>query len=468
LADFGVYSDPSDFLNAQGQTRFRAPYSDRTPNDPFDEGVEGDGTLTELDIMQMEALGFSTTPVIVAKNPTIAAGESVPLSSIFSISGSGITRYQIWFSWAGGGYPALGTLTDNGTPVPLDQPLIFTSLSGLVYTYSGSAGPGTEKIWLQAYNGSWSNNGNWTEADITDGATLTLRPGPDEFADIWITNVFSSGGHWGVDDGYLKVGGWNDLYYSLLHFDLSQPGLPASAISATLRLYSIPFGDYLPTGMYVDEITSGSWSDSSGWYTYMATNPQTNTIATTSAPDTNQWIDIDVTAAVNDWLANPSGNLGIQLRPFGNNHNLDYFISSEATDELAQYRPQLVIKFADINNPPTVTPNNQTAGPGQQIPLTSIFSIGGTGITQYRIWFSWPGGGAPALGTLTNDGTAVPLDQPVTVTSLSGLVYTGSFTPGTDKMWLQAYNGSWSNDGGWVEADIADQGVAAPVVTANN
>jgi hypothetical protein len=59
LADFGVYSDPSDFLNAQGETNLPAPYSNLTPNDPFDEFIEGTGTLTPLDLQMMEALGFA-------------------------------------------------------------------------------------------------------------------------------------------------------------------------------------------------------------------------------------------------------------------------------------------------------------------------------------------------------------------------------------------------------------------------
>jgi hypothetical protein len=129
----------------------------------------GDGKLTSLDKQQMEALGFSTMPVIAAKNPNIAPGEAVSLSSIFSISGADITQYKLWFSWAGGGAPALGTLTNNGTAVPLNQPVTFTGLSALVYT--GPATAGTDKIWLQAYNGSWSNNGDWTEADILDQGT---------------------------------------------------------------------------------------------------------------------------------------------------------------------------------------------------------------------------------------------------------------------------------------------------------
>jgi len=52
LADFGVSSDPSDFLNS--------PASNLTPNDPFDETIAG-STLTSVDLTMMDVLGFNVT-----------------------------------------------------------------------------------------------------------------------------------------------------------------------------------------------------------------------------------------------------------------------------------------------------------------------------------------------------------------------------------------------------------------------
>src|SRR5262249_38413478 len=54
--------------------------------------------------------------------------------------------------------------------------------------------------------------------------------------------------------------------------------------------------------------------------------------------------------------------------------------------------------------------------------------------------------------------TPIPLDQPVTLNSISGLVYTGSATHGVDEIWLRAFNGSWN--GGWGQANITDAGGA--------
>src|SRR3954447_6397881 len=91
--------------------------------------------------------------------------------------------------------------------------------------------------------------------------TIMLQPGLTDGQDIWITNVFSYDNNYGVDDAWLKVGGWADYYYSLIRFDLSTTNIaPNTLSSATLRLYSVdPGGGYTPTGMYIDELHT-SWT----------------------------------------------------------------------------------------------------------------------------------------------------------------------------------------------------------------
>jgi VCBS repeat-containing protein len=80
------------------------------------------------------------------------------------------------------------------------------------------------------------------------------------------------------------------------------------------------------------------------------------------------------------------------------------------------------------SGPPSISFNDQTVAPSQSVPLTSIFSASGGGITEYEVWFSHPEGGNPALGTVTNNGIPIALDQPVTVANLNGLNYIGSST----------------------------------------
>ncbi len=76
--------------------------------------VSGAG-LVQIDPAVADALAeLVPAPVVSATNQTVADNQSVPLSSIFSVSGSGITEYQVWFSWPEGGDPAFGSVTDNG------------------------------------------------------------------------------------------------------------------------------------------------------------------------------------------------------------------------------------------------------------------------------------------------------------------------------------------------------------------
>ncbi|MGZ3369233.1 MAG: NF038122 family metalloprotease [Caulobacteraceae bacterium] len=66
LADYGQSSDPSDMLNSSG----------RTPNDPFNEYYSSATlqSLTPIDILQMEALGFHTAAAVQAR-PAATLGD---------------------------------------------------------------------------------------------------------------------------------------------------------------------------------------------------------------------------------------------------------------------------------------------------------------------------------------------------------------------------------------------------------
>src|SRR5262249_28745659 len=63
LADFGINSDPGDFLNP--------PASNLSPNDPFNEIVGTTTVLTPLDLRVMDVLGFN-----------VGAGSSSPTAPL--------------------------------------------------------------------------------------------------------------------------------------------------------------------------------------------------------------------------------------------------------------------------------------------------------------------------------------------------------------------------------------------------
>ena len=196
---------------------------------------------------------------------------------------------------------------------------------------------------------------------------FTLKPGP-EGQDLWITNVFSFDDNFGVDNEQLKVGGWGDFYHSLLRFELAGASVPTQITSAVLRLYSVEAGEgSTPTGIHVDQLNT-AWTESYGWHDYSLN--YTN-IATVSAPGLG-WFEIDVTSAVNNWLSNPSSNFGIQLRPVGNNNNFDFFVSSDATGAIAQFRPELVIRGTGTANPaPTNIALSDSSAP-ENSPLDAV------------------------------------------------------------------------------------------------
>jgi hypothetical protein len=170
-------------------------------------------------------------------------------------------------------------------------------------------------------------------------ATVTLQPG-HEGVDLWITDTFSYGSDYGVDDDKLQVGGWGDQYFSLIKFDLTNA--PAHADSAILQLYSFSTqNDGTYTGMYLDRLTS-AWNEDIGWY-----NGKPSFVSQTQlpAPQPNQWYSIDVTSLYNGWKSGQS-NYGIQLRPIQwCCHNSANFRSSDYVN--SAYRPKLVITYSD-------------------------------------------------------------------------------------------------------------------------
>lgn len=150
----------------------------------------------------------------------------------------------------------------------------------------------------------------------------------------------------GLNDDQLQVGGWGDLYYSLLQLDLS--GLPNHANAVVLRLYNNDRRPF-PTGMYLDRIDQPwSWVDRLWW----ADKPATTQWRANSLPDPalNAWYEIDITDLYNGWKSGAFPNYGLQLRPTQNNNNFNSFYSSDYLVD-PTLRPMLLIT-------PTPTPTD--------------------------------------------------------------------------------------------------------------
>lgn len=169
--------------------------------------------------------------------------------------------------------------------------------------------------------------------------------------DIWTTSVYSyapggGGPGGGLADEYLKVGGYADLYYSLLQFSLS--GLPQAATNVQLLLYNLDSNGGTPTDLYLFKITqSWNWtSQGTGrdrlrlWW---ADQPAAILYRSTPipAPRVNSPFNIDITDLYNSWRSGSTPNYGIELRPVSNNNNFDVFGSSR--NPKSALRPALVI-----------------------------------------------------------------------------------------------------------------------------
>jgi hypothetical protein len=121
IADYGLKSDPSDFLNP-GPTFLGAPYSSLTPDDPFNEIYDSNTLqqLTAIDLKQLDALGYHTAPTdtqaptLINDNAlSIQAGTTQTItSSQLSATDNVSSAAQLHFTVTTA--PADGTLLLNG------------------------------------------------------------------------------------------------------------------------------------------------------------------------------------------------------------------------------------------------------------------------------------------------------------------------------------------------------------------
>ncbi len=170
--------------------------------------------------------------------------------------------------------------------------------------------------------------------------------------DIWTTSAFSyapdgGGPGGGLDNHELVVGGWGDLYYTLIEFDLSN--LPTKASSATLMLFPFTQRGIGTTGMYLDMVTefwdwktegTGIDRDRLWWADRPATIQWIPSLLL--APTLGEWYSIDITDLYNAWQDGTYSNYGVQLRPFSNANQWNEFYSSDFPDD-PSLQPRLVI-----------------------------------------------------------------------------------------------------------------------------
>ncbi|HUW82308.1 MAG TPA: Calx-beta domain-containing protein, partial [Phycisphaerae bacterium] len=212
---------------------------------------------------------------------------------------------------------------------------------------------------------------------------------------------------------------FNEVMRSLVKFDVTSIPPGTNITSAKLMFYT--FEENGGAQEYqAHELTQVNWTeDGVTWNTYDGSNSWTSPggdydaavigTCTKDASQTNYWLEFDVTATVQDWINNPSNNLGVLVKAgdeaLGFNNNCR---SDDAAEQ--SLRPKLVVTdvpvgvtvqfdLAGSNGDESVTPANLSVSLSQSSGQTVTVDYAVTGGTA-------TGGGVDytlAAGTLTFD-----------------------------------------------------------------
>ena len=163
------------------------------------------------------------------------------------------------------------------------------------------------------------------------GAGITLQPDEANSKDTFVysflpvTNIGGSATFLSAGNSPLvgPPGGQSEHdLNTLIQFDLSAVSYTAGAVtSATLNLFLIDSAAFnpnvaspsptKPVDLSLHEITE-SWSETTTWSTKPTFNEAAEDLATVTGID--QWVSLDVTDLVKDWLNNPASNNGMLIQ----------------------------------------------------------------------------------------------------------------------------------------------------------
>ncbi len=161
--------------------------------------------------------------------------------------------------------------------------------------------------------------------------------------DIWTTSVYSfapggGGPGGGLANDELKVGGWGDLYYSYISFDVDE--LSRSARKAILFVYNKQASG-APVAMKL-EIVRRPWGWKEGDRLWWRDRPSSALLQfLQNVPRIESWYAVDVTDAYRQWKKGDAPNYGILLSPVSNNNEFNVFASSRVSNQ--DLRPRLVV-----------------------------------------------------------------------------------------------------------------------------
>jgi hypothetical protein len=445
-------------------------------------------------------------PVAAALSATswIKPDQPAAVNTFFSISdpdGDSITQYEVFL---GSFTSPVGTLADRGGTLP-DKTNVYESNLGDV-TYEGSTIAGTDRLWVRAYDGLvW---GNWSYVDLTGAPppTMATPQGTEQRVTdgqaFQLTSLFSANEPSGdpITQYNIYEGSFGSTPVGTL---TGASGLTPFQNDTVTSLNGITYGGGASAGtdrLWVQAYADGQW----GNWVYVDMNnvgvppPTMTTLASTEQSVTNGQTVL-LTSLFS--ATTPSGDQITQYNVYEGSFGTPVGTLTDASGTLPAFQNDAVTSLAgltytggasagtdrlwvhafdgqwsnwvyvDMNDagvtPPTMaTPQGtkQSVANAQAAQLTSLFSAtapSGDPITQYNVYegsFE-----RTPVGTLTDASGTLPAFQNDTVTSLTGLTYTGGASAGTDRLWVQAFDGQWSN---WVYVDMNDVGVPPPTMSA--
>lgn len=190
-------------------------------------------------------------------------------------------------------------------------------------------------------------------SQFVHGAVGVYRPGPYRGTDVTLSSYYSYNSDYGVDDNFLRVGGWDDEYWALVKFDIE--GLPKNPTRVGVVFSSFkPEGSSTSVSMEVWAPVN-NWNEDSGMYTFPWSGYY---YGIAPAPTLGMNYGLDVTVLYKDWVAGRKPNQGIMLIPTANDNRFNYFRSSDHPTRT--YRPYLRFEYTDTYG----TPNFKLPLPG--------------------------------------------------------------------------------------------------------
>ncbi len=314
------------------------------------------------------APSFSSQP----GSQTVTEGNNASFTA--AASGTPSPTFQWQVSTDGGS--SWTTLTDTGT---------YSGTTTGTLTITDVTGDLNALRYRCLASNSVQNNVISDVAILTITSIRVVQPNASDGKDLWTTNVYDYGNvsPGGLLEDRLRVGGWGDLYYALIQFDLAS--LPKGATSVQLCLYCFSDNSGDTTSMYLDRITQ-SWTNNDTLWTDQPLAMQVGD-STIPAPAVGAWCIIDITSIYNGWMNGDYPNYGLRLRPTSNNNNFNFFYSSRYLTDPTLCPKLIVTGGTVVGDAPAFTtqPGNQTVAAGGNVSFTAVVSGDPALIYRWRV-----------------------------------------------------------------------------------